>query len=491
MGSWTAAPLSRGRLAVIAGVGVALAMHALLPLSHEARDWFYNGVAAVSLAVAAWSIRRQSFTGRPAWTLMVVGYSLWLVADILYTELWTQDDFPGPPDAVYLLGYVLMVAAGVVAHLGQRSEHDLMALLDAAIVTVGVAVPAVAFVIAPVSADTSLPMLGRLVATAYPLADLFLLAVLARLILMPGGHTPALRLLSASLATTFLADCAYNLGILQDGNLLGWVWANTLWLASYPLLALACLHPSVSALGEATSGPPSGTRGKLSVLAGAAMLPGVTLLLDGRGDGVVAWQTIGVGVVVLSGLVLARMALMLGHVQTQAADIAAVARVDSLTGAPNRRTWDHELARACVDAHESTKPLSVAMIDLDHFKRYNDEHGHQSGDRLLRETVLAWTRDLDPGHLLARYGGEAFAMLLPGLHPTAARAVVERLRARTPGGQTFSAGVAAWHPGTEPSSALAAADRALYRAKRAGRDLVLVADDPAHPTTSGPAPRPR
>ena len=482
--------MKRARLALSAALVVAVALHLLLPLGHGPRSWFYTGIAAISLAVAALWVQHR-VPARPAWRLVIVGYAFWLVADVLYTSVWTQGDFPGPPDVIYLLGYVV-IGSGAVAYVrSMRSEHDLMALLDAAIVTVGVAVPAVAFVIAPVSTDTSLPMLGRLVASAYPLADLFLLAVLARLILMPGGHTPALRLLAASLGMTFVADCAYNLGILQDDSTLGWVWADTLWLSSYALLALACLHPSVRTLGEPSVSTPTGTCSKLSVLAAAAMLPGVTLLVDGRGDGVVAWQTIGAGVVVLSGLVLARMALMLRHVQTQAADIAAVARVDSLTGAPNRRTWDHELARACAEAHERTEPLSVAMIDLDHFKRYNDEHGHQSGDRLLRETVMAWTRDLDPDHLLARYGGEEFAMLLPGLHPAAAQVVVERLRTRMPAGQTFSAGVAAWHPGTEPSAALASADRALYRAKRAGRDLVLVADESTHPPAAAPAPRTR
>ena len=481
--------MNRARLAVMATLAAAVAVHLVLPMSHEARSWLYTGIATASLAAAALWVRRHRVPARTAWTLVIVGYAFWLGADVLYSTVWTQDDFPGPPDALYLLGYVLIGSGAVTYVRNLRSEHDLMAVLDAAIVTVGVAVPAVAFVIAPVSTDTSLPMLGRLVASAYPLADLFLLAVLARLILMPGGHTSALRLLSASLGATLVADCAYNLGILRDDSQLGWVWADTLWLSSYALLAFACLHPSVHTLGEPSVSTPNSTRSKLSVLAGAAMLPGVTLLVDGRGDGAVAWQTIGVGVVVLSGLVLARMALMLRHVQTQAADIAAVARVDSLTGAPNRRTWDHELARACAEAHERTEPLSVAMIDLDHFKRYNDEHGHQSGDRLLRETVTAWNRDLDPEHLLARYGGEEFAMLLPGLHPTDAQTVVERLRTRMPAGQTFSAGVAAWHPGTEPSAALASADRAMYRAKRAGRDLVLVADEPTPSPHAAPTPR--
>jgi EAL domain-containing protein (putative c-di-GMP-specific phosphodiesterase class I) len=113
------------------------------------------------------------------------------------------------------------------------------------------------------------------------------------------------------------------------------------------------------------------------------------------------------------------------------------------------------------------------MMDMDHFKAYNDNHGHQAGDRLLREAVAGWTDQLGDAGLLARYGGEEFAVLLPGLTASEAQVRIDGLRNRTPHGQTFSAGVSTWDTLTEPAQAVACADQALYQAKRTGRDRVL------------------
>ena len=167
------------------------------------------------------------------------------------------------------------------------------------------------------------------------------------------------------------------------------------------------------------------------------------------------------------------MASLLKVIQDQSVQLAALASSDSLTGAPNRRTWDHQLSAACRAAQDNGTPLSIALIDLDRFKRYNDAHGHQAGDLLLREAVANWTDVLGEGGLLARYGGEEFAVLLPGMTVTEAVTVMHAMRAVTPSGQTFSAGVAAWEPGSEPTMALAQADRSLYQAKRAGRDRIF------------------
>jgi diguanylate cyclase (GGDEF)-like protein len=119
------------------------------------------------------------------------------------------------------------------------------------------------------------------------------------------------------------------------------------------------------------------------------------------------------------------------------------------------------------------RPLAVALLDLDHFKNYNDSYGHPAGDRLLRAAADSWTAALRPGEVLARYGGEEFAMLLPGADLDDALARVDALRGLTPGGQSFSAGVTAWVQGSDPAQSVADADAALYRAKRNGRDQVL------------------
>jgi len=163
------------------------------------------------------------------------------------------------------------------------------------------------------------------------------------------------------------------------------------------------------------------------------------------------------------------------------AEIAKLALVDQLTGLPNRRLWDDRLPAALADASRSGRPLAVAIIDLDHFKRYNDHHGHQAGDRLLHEAAAAWTDQLRAADLLARWGGEEFALLLPGADRDDASEVLQRLLEATPDGQTFSAGVALIQGrGTDSvGRVMAAADAALYDAKDAGRACIRTSSVPA------------
>jgi diguanylate cyclase (GGDEF)-like protein len=116
----------------------------------------------------------------------------------------------------------------------------------------------------------------------------------------------------------------------------------------------------------------------------------------------------------------------------------------------------------------------VAILDLDNFKDFNDRYGHQAGDQLLKSATGAWSRMLRTTDLLCRYGGEEFTVLLPAASTDQAVEVLERLRAVTPQSQTFSVGLAGWD-GQEVSDELVArADRALYAAKAAGRDRVIV-----------------
>jgi diguanylate cyclase (GGDEF)-like protein len=151
------------------------------------------------------------------------------------------------------------------------------------------------------------------------------------------------------------------------------------------------------------------------------------------------------------------------------------ARTDDLTGLPNRRAWDEQLPRELARAEREETAVCVAMLDLDHFKDFNDDRGHQAGDRLLKQTAAAWAMQLRSTDMLARYGGEEFALVLPGCTVSDAQLLVERLRAAMPEGQTVSAGIAAWDRKETPELLIGRADRALYSAKKAGRDQLMVA----------------
>jgi diguanylate cyclase (GGDEF)-like protein len=149
-------------------------------------------------------------------------------------------------------------------------------------------------------------------------------------------------------------------------------------------------------------------------------------------------------------------------------------RLDPLTGAGNRTAWDEALTRELARARRTQDPICLAVIDLDHFKRVNDQFGHAAGDALLRACVQGWQEALRPGDPLARMGGEEFAVLLPACSVAEALTVVERLRAAVPGKATCSAGLAQWDGQESPAQWLERADAALYRAKEQGRDRCVL-----------------
>jgi diguanylate cyclase (GGDEF)-like protein/PAS domain S-box-containing protein len=152
-----------------------------------------------------------------------------------------------------------------------------------------------------------------------------------------------------------------------------------------------------------------------------------------------------------------------------------MARRDSLTGLPNRRALEEQLPQAMARARRNLSPLSVAILDIDHFKRYNDAHGHLEGDKVLRACARAWDSALRAEDMIARVGGEEFLVLLPDTSAEQAAEIIERLRRRTPMGQTCSAGLACWDYSEAIGDLLGRADKALYLAKAGGRNQLAEA----------------
>jgi diguanylate cyclase len=168
------------------------------------------------------------------------------------------------------------------------------------------------------------------------------------------------------------------------------------------------------------------------------------------------------------------------------------AMTDGLTNLANRKAFDEALARACVQAETSGAPLALAVLDIDHFKAFNDTWGHQTGDQVLRYVASVIGRaGLEP-RTAARYGGEEFAVIFPG--ETAAEALVALedvrdevasrvLKRRSTnedlGAVTLSAGLAERQAGETPAALMERADAALYASKRGGRNRTSMAGDPA------------
>jgi len=164
---------------------------------------------------------------------------------------------------------------------------------------------------------------------------------------------------------------------------------------------------------------------------------------------------------------------------------------DPLTGLYNRRYLEEMMERETRRAVRAVHGLGVLMLDLDHFKKFNDTYGHEAGDTVLRETASLLVKSVRAEDIVCRFGGEEFVVILPMADLKATHARAERIRSKlreTPvlhqgqsvGMVTISVGVAALPGhGTTPKGLLETADAALYRAKREGRDRVVVADPPA------------
>ncbi|HHH35195.1 MAG TPA: GGDEF domain-containing protein [Gammaproteobacteria bacterium] len=189
------------------------------------------------------------------------------------------------------------------------------------------------------------------------------------------------------------------------------------------------------------------------------------------------------------------------HLNEELARVHILSLTDELTELPNRRAFMRRLEDEVGRVQRYGYPLSLVLLDLDHFKSINDIHGHAAGDAVLRNfsnNILTIFRHHD---LVARYGGEEFAVILPNTDQNGALRALQKVQkkasvtpyhynGKTTPMPTFSAGVALYHPGEPPSSLIERADKALYQAKRQGRNRIVLADGGEVDNTSPPASAP-
>ena len=460
-------------------VGLVVAV-AILRLPEPAYSIVYDlvGLSAVAAILAGMRLHRPARPG--IWYGLAGGLTLFVAGDVVYTVsdyVLHVEPFPGPADVLYLTSYPLLAGALLVLIRSRTGGRDRSGLIDALIITTGLGLLSWTFLMQPIASDTSLTLASRLISIAYPLADVLLLAVLARLFTSPGARSASYRLLGAALLLQLGADIVFA-GLTAVGTYSGGL-LDLGWMVSYLCWGAAALHPSVRSLSEIA--PARGVRvnrRRLLVLAPAALLAPALLLYQGIRGLPIGWVPIGVGSVVLFLLVVARMAELVAQVQDQATQLDALAHNDALTGIPNRRAWDLDLVREMARARRGGVSLQVALLDVDHFKRFNDSHGHQAGDLLLKSAAAAWKAQLRDGDMLARYGGEEFAALLPGCSLGDAIGILDRVRQVTPLGETVSIGVVHWDGQQSPEQLIQAADDALYQAKHEGRDRVVARSVP-------------
>jgi diguanylate cyclase (GGDEF)-like protein len=261
-------------------------------------------------------------------------------------------------------------------------------------------------------------------------------------------------------------------------------------------LARACLYlVAVAGLREATGGASGGVgiivlvpvvwialygtpRMLEGIIAGVAVTWALPLVLIGAPRyPATGWRS-GVLIVALAAIIGATVQRLVRQTREQAeearshvrererllAQVTQIARTDPLTGVANRRSWEEHFTAELAVASDAS-PVSIVVLDLDAFKALNDRFGHEAGDRCLRDSAASWRAQLRADDLLARIGGDEFAILLPSCAHELAVTIAERVRAAAVG-TDCSVGVATWDHSESGPELQRRADRDLYAAKR-------------------------
>jgi diguanylate cyclase (GGDEF)-like protein len=467
----------------LAVAGVAIALQLAMPTGTWALPLWSTLVGLAGAVTMVVGIRRFRPAGAVAWYAFAAGIALnaaGQMVEAISERIFHTDGIPSPADVFYLGLYPGLVVGCALLIRRRSATKDRSSLVDATTISAGLGLLSWVFVIRPVAADPNLGLLGHMVSVSYPIFDIVVLGMMTRLVLGGGAKTTSFRLVVSGMVCFLVTDAVWA-GLNQvDSIPPTWIERalQMLGLLAYSLFGAATLHPSVREVGQraVVSMQPRLSRPLLALLTLTSLIAPGVLALQVRDHEVKDGVAIVIGCVALFLLVVTRMSQLLRQVEAQARQLRDLSRVDELTGLPNRRGWSPALTSAIERARRDATPLAVAMVDLDHFKRFNDEYGHPAGDRLLKGAASAWAAQLRAVDELARYGGEEFIVLLPTADSKQASVVLQRMLTVTPAGQTFSAGIAVWN-GKETSDELVArADRALYRAKDDGRNQIAMAD---------------
>jgi diguanylate cyclase (GGDEF)-like protein/PAS domain S-box-containing protein len=350
----------------------------------------YELLSAATVVAIVVGVRWHRPAMRLPWLLFAAAQLLYFAADVTfytYHEVFHDQRYPAPADGLYLAHYPLVVA-GLLLLLRRRSPgRDRDGLLDALIITTGIGLLAWVFVLAPYVRTAGLPLAVRVVSLAYPLMDLLVVAVAARLAVAGGAHPPAYWLLLASLLGLLGADGLYAMaqlqGTYQTGHLL-----DAGWMLSYVGFGTAALHPSMRTLSE--PGQPAAarlSRARLAAVALAALIAPAVLFIQTILGEAIDGPVIAAASALLFGLTLLRMRSLAGQAATQA----------------ERARLLHRLG-AIIDASP------VAIVEL-------DRSGRVQLWNPAAERIYGW----QPQEVLGRPHPASLESGWPAVQPTAAR----------------------------------------------------------------------
>ncbi|HUB69753.1 MAG TPA: diguanylate cyclase [Acidimicrobiales bacterium] len=435
--------------------------------------------AAIAVPVG---IARNRPTRPLGWYLVAVNEIVYAAADLTYYirhDLLGLDQFPSVSELLYLLHYPFLIAAALIFIRRRSPGNDHSALVDAGILATTAAMLSWIFVIEPSATTPGENLLSRMTSAAFPVLDLAMLAGAMWLLVGPGRRSRSTWLLGSALMLLFATDTIYALQLLHGTYHTG-SFLDGMWATYYLLIGATALDPSMADLGTPSPAGPSGLSARRYIGLGVAAIavPAILLIEQGRNTRYVL-IVVAAGTAVLFWLVIIRLSSSLRRERDMAI-------TDALTGLKNRRFFEAHLEVESARSSRSGKPVSLVLLDIDHFKSVNDGFGHPVGDRVLIETAARLAREVRAGDVLARYGGEEFAVLLAGATSEEAATAASRMMAAVngtafcpePGTQitvTTSAGIVTYPDHVSTTGELVSgADRALYAAKGAGRARLVV-----------------
>ena len=306
--------------AIQLGVGVAAVAAYFFLVPEQLIDPAFVLIGVVQVLCVLLGVHLWKPPSRAPWYLLALGLACYVFGDLVFITLTAQTGseppFPSAADVPYYLLYPLLGASLFLTLRRQMPGRDRAGLVDAALITVAAAVLSWTFLMAPYATDRSLGMLEKVASIGYPLGDLLLIALLARLLLTPGRRVVTFRLLVAALVMNLVADVVYAVqslaGTYQSGSLV-----DAGWLLAYVLFGTAALHPSMREYGQRATGEQQASRRRVVAMAAAALTAPALIAVRALQGDYTEITAIAAGCIVMFLLVLLRMSGLLDEVESQ------------------------------------------------------------------------------------------------------------------------------------------------------------------------------
>jgi diguanylate cyclase (GGDEF)-like protein len=457
----------------------AIGTYYLLPAAGVAQAVLFVLFSAAAMCAAWRASRRAEGTDRFVWASVAIALTLATLANVPYYGfpllVGRPIPFPCPVDVLFLSTQPCFIVALLALAKDRRRVDRAGDALDAAIVVVGGASLMWHFVIAPVVSQSGMSGLAHVAAVAYPVSDLMVFSVLARLVLAVSDRSASMQLLLAGIGSLLAADVllatqlssgSYHLGGPVDG----------MWMAYYALIAVAALHPSARRLSRRSAVVEKGiSSARLAIMCGMVLVGPLVFVTSRDGAAFVAAASL-----VAFALVMTRMMGLNRRLMSAGVALQRRASTDLLTGLANRAEFRHRLQLALTLIEDHAGDVALLFLDLDDFKDVNDTLGHPTGDALLEVVAYRLQQVVRSDDLVARLGGDEFAMLFEGPDALAqAMTVGERaidalaepvVVSGTPVRVGVSVGLATSYDGCDLDGLMREADVAMYSAKRLGKN---------------------